>query len=87
MKELLKRILNGESVRQVLDESGSLEEKKITGTGKRINYEDDLVRVFDKDGNEVYSGMEDYEPMKDEDWKFDKDLGAYRLDDFIKVCI
>lgn len=57
------------------------------GTGKHIEYEDDLVRVYDKSGTEIYSGLEDYEPMKDENWHFDKSLGAYRFEDYIKVCV
>ena len=35
---------------------------------KRIDFEDDIVIVFE-DGNQIYKGIEDYEPMKDADWK------------------
>ena len=66
---------------------GIHETKKVKGTGKKINYEDDLVVVYDKDGNVVYKGVEDSEGMKDEPWKWDDSIGAYRLDDFIKTCV
>lgn len=50
----------------------------------RINYDDDIVKVYElgEDNKEIYSGLEDYEPMKDEDWKFCKDLGTYYLADY-----
>lgn len=38
--------------------------------GKRIQYEDELVVVVDKDGTHIYRGMEDYEPHKRELWRF-----------------
>lgn len=54
--------------------------------GKRINCEDDLVIVYD--GNEViYKGLEDYEPMKYESWKWDEKEKNYKLDVYTKVCI
>lgn len=37
--------------------------------GNRINYDDSLVVVM-KDGKEVYRGIEDYNPMKGQWWKF-----------------
>ena len=84
----LSRIMNGESVRKVIDES-CIQEKKFTkGSGKRINFEDDLVIVYDaKTGEVLYKGLEDYEDMKDEDWKWDDSIGAYRFGDFIKDCV
>lgn len=60
--------------------------EKYTNRG-RINFEDDLVVVFDTDGTELYKGMEDYEPMKDEDWKYDAGEQVYRLGGYIKVCV
>ena len=39
--------------------------------GDRIEFEDDLVAVFDGK-TEVYRGMEDYEPCKREAWRFVK---------------
>ena len=47
--------------------------------GKRIQYEDDLVKVYVGD-KEVYSGLEDYEPMKREMWLWDDANGEYTLD-------
>ena len=46
-----------------------------------INYDDDIVVVYEvfSSGEPVYTGLEDYEPMKDEDWKYCKELGAYYI--------
>ena len=55
------------------------------GQRKRIEFEDDIVRVYD--GNkEIYAGAEDYEPMQDEDWKWDNANKYYKFDKYIKVC-
>lgn len=55
------------------------------GQRKRIDFEDDIVRVYD--GNkEIYAGAEDYEPMKDENWKWDEANKYYKFDKYIKVC-
>ena len=58
--------------------------------GARIEYDDDVVEVF-KNGYRgiVYEGLEDYEPMKNENWKFivtdkEKDLGYYQFGEYIK---
>ena len=58
--------------------------------GKRINYEDDLIVILD--GKKVlYQGLEDYDPMKCEPWKFvqtTKDgRGHYELGKFKKYCL
>lgn len=60
---------------------------------KRIDFEDDLVLVF-CDGEEIYKGIEDDEPMKDEDWRYDNSKQAYTLNDprtegkeYIKICL
>lgn len=60
---------------------------------KRIEYEDDIVIVF-VDDRQTYKGIEDYEPMKDENWKWDSSIQAYTLDDprtngqtYIKICL
>jgi len=79
--------LAGEDVYSVYELTPLREAKAIKGTGKRIDYEDDLVVVYDANGNEIYKGLEDYEPMKYEDWEFDNSLGAYRLDGYVKVCL
>jgi len=63
------------------------EKKEFKGSGKRIDFDDDLVVVYDKDMNVVYKGLEDYEDLKDEDWKFDPSIGAYRFGEFIKNCL
>ena len=58
--------------------------------GARIEYDDDEVEVF-KIGSRgiVYVGLEDYEPMKNENWKFivtdeKRQLGYYQFGDYIK---
>lgn len=50
----------------------------------KINYDDDDVKVWEvKDYSLlIYEGIEDYEPMKDEDWKFCSELGIYYLSDY-----
>jgi len=55
---------------------------------KCIDYEDDIVLVFDSDNDEeIYRGLEDYEPMKDSDWIWSQELQAYKFDHFIKICL
>lgn len=53
---------------------------------KHINFDDDLVIVYDGD-KEIYRGIEDYEPMKDEDWRWDDKIKGYKFDKFIKYCL
>lgn len=55
----------------------------------RINYEDDLVQVYalSSGDNRIYRGIEDYDPMKDEDWKFCDDLGVYYLVDYMEHVV
>lgn len=51
---------------------------------ERIDYDDDVVvvyEIFDGD-NKIYSGLEDYEPMKLEDWQYCRSLGMYYLIDY-----
>ena len=47
----------------------------------RIDYDDDEVRVWNITDNdeEIYFGIEDYEPMKDDDWRYCKELGLYYI--------
>ena len=59
--------------------------EKIEG-GKRINFDDDLVKVY-QNGEEIYKGLEDYEPMKDAPWKWDNTNKWYTYKDMIKVCV
>jgi len=58
---------------------------------RRIDFEDDVVIVYDKDDNVIYQGMEDYEPMKREDWKWNQKLEVYELTadkkKYIKICL
>jgi len=63
--------------------------------GERINYEDDVVRVWELSESDevIYEGIEDYEPMKDARWKYCERLGAYYIMDrftdtaYIKVMV
>ena len=47
--------------------------------GKRINYEDDLVRVYNDKGGIDYEGMFDYCPYKYDDYKWNEKEGCYDL--------
>lgn len=57
---------------------------------RRINYDDDFVVVM-VGSQEIYKGIEDYEPMKDEPWKWDEKEKAYFLTEngktYKKICI
>lgn len=54
---------------------------------KRIDFDDDLVIVYDENGKKIYKGIEDEEPMKDEHWKWDNTEKVYKLDGYTKVCL
>ena len=56
-------------------------------TTRRIQYEDDVVVVYDKNGAALYEGIEDYEPYKREPWRWDDTIGGYRLGEMTKYCI
>lgn len=56
-------------------------------SGKRIEYEDDIVIVYDEAGNIIYKGMEDYEPMKRENWRWNNNKKYYQLNGYVKVCL
>ena len=56
-------------------------------SGKRIEFEDDMVIVYDPAGNIIYKGIEDYEPMKDENWRWNNIHNYYVLDGYVKVCL
>lgn len=51
----------------------------ITGTG-RVNYEDDLIVVYNPNGQQVYKGSVDDCPYKNDDWKYDASTRTYRVD-------
>lgn len=52
----------------------------------RINYDDVVVKVYEisESDDEIYSGLEDYDPMKNEDWTYCKTLGMYYFIDYFK---
>lgn len=50
-----------------------------------IEYEDDVVIVYDSNGKQIYKGIEDYEPMNDGDWKWDEATHSYKIDGYTKV--
>lgn len=58
--------------------------------GRRIEYEDDLV-VVTSGKTVIYSGLEDYEPMRNANWKFVKTTkdgkGHYEFDKYKKYCL
>ena len=55
--------------------------------GKRIEYEDDMVVVYDPAGNVIYKGIEDDEPMKRENWRWNNIRNYYYLNGYVKVCL
>ena len=54
---------------------------------KRIEYDDDLVRVFNEKGEEVYKGLEDFDPNKDLAWEYKEERHRYEYKGWIKVCL
>lgn len=54
---------------------------------KEIEYEDDIVIVYDSNGNELYRGLEDYEPNKDEPWVYNVKTREYTYNGMRKVCL
>lgn len=58
----------------------------------QIRYEDDLVVVYDSNGEVIYKGIEDYEDYKRYDWEWNEGLQAYVLtveggDTYYKICL
>lgn len=54
---------------------------------KQIEFEDDIVLVLDENGKQIYKGPEDYEPLKDEDWRWDERAGHYTFNGMVKKCL
>lgn len=54
---------------------------------KRIQYDDDLVIVYDENGKVAYRGIEDYDPNKDLDWRYNEATGRYEYRGWTKICI
>ena len=76
-----------EQLKQYLETKDKTNISKKYPDRKRIEYEDDIVVVYGPDGELIYKGMEDYEPMKYEDWTWDNTNKYYILDGYIKICI
>lgn len=80
-----KELMSNKSVTK-LSEKKLIEARIPKGKG-RINYDDDLVKVY-KDGKVIYSGEEDYEPMNQENWKYNEAFKAYELPGgYVKILI
>lgn len=55
---------------------------------RRIEFDDDLVVVIDtKTNQEIYRGIDDYEPMKDMPWQWNSKEKSYYLDHYKKYCL
>lgn len=58
---------------------------------KKVEFDDDVVVIYDESKSIVYKGIEDYSPMIDDDWKWNSELQAYELtygnEKFYKVCL
>ena len=52
----------------------------ITGSGT-VQYDDDLVVIYDENGKVAYKGLNDYSPFKRENWKYNPDKKRYELGD------
>ena len=56
--------------------------------GKRIDYEDDVVVVYNERNEIVYKGTVDYCPYKDEPYTWNKNGGYYDLrNGYRMVCV
>lgn len=53
---------------------------------KQTCYDDDIV-VVKENGNIIYKGIEDDEPMKYENWKWCEKENCYVLGNLKKYCI
>ena len=54
---------------------------------REIRYEDDIVVVKDKKGHVIYKGMEDDEPNKYEDWRWNESRNLYEWNDLVKYRV
>lgn len=54
---------------------------------KHIEFEDDIVIVFDENESQIYKGIEDYEPMRYENWQWDNSEKIYKCGGYIKICL
>ena len=57
--------------------------------GKRIEFDDDIVAVYNPQGKVIYKGLEDDDPHKRDDWRWDGSKGYYTNPahpGFVKVC-
>lgn len=54
---------------------------------KRIQYDDDIVVVYDEIGKLIFKGMEEDDPYQYCDWQFDEDLGCYTCNGWKKECL
>jgi len=61
--------------------------RKVTKGKGRIEYEDDLVIVYNDKGEVAYKGIEDYDPNKDEDWVWDEKIVGYRYKGWTKFVV
>ena len=57
-----------------------VDESEIKGTG-RVDFDDDLVAVYDPSGKLEYKGIFDYCPYKDEPMQYDRKNMVYRFED------
>lgn len=50
----------------------------VVGNGE-INFDDDIVAVYNEEGEVCYKGTDDYNPYRYDDWTWKSDLNAYVL--------
>lgn len=58
---------------------------------KKVEFDDDVVVIYDESKSIVYKGIEDYSPMVDDGWKWNSELQAYELtlynETYYKICL
>ena len=72
--DVIKKVQSKDKAKSVKKDT-----KKKVPSGGKINYEDDLVEVYDASGKKVYSGILDYCPYKDENYKWNNADKNYDL--------
>ena len=86
--KIIKNIVSGKESDKKEDSSKKAESKtsakkevtkKKVPSGKRINYDDDIVAVYDDKGKKVYEGMLDYSPYQLDDSKWNEKDKNYDL--------
>lgn len=75
-----KARVKAEREKKATEKGLKLAEKAIKKLQRgRIDFDDDIVAVYSSEGKLIYKGLEDYEDLKRESWKYDKEKKYYTL--------